>query len=58
MEGKGRVCTSNVFTLGIDELFGVYDGEAIYISKSENVTLDEGDTIEITDVTVEMVKSK
>lgn len=58
VEGNGSISSSNFGELGIDEMFGVYDGTQSYVSSASNVTLNAGDTLELTDVTVELVKVK
>lgn len=58
VDGDGYLASSNFSELGIDEMFGVYDGTQAYVPSSAHVTLNEGDTLEVTDVTVEMLKVK
>lgn len=57
-EGTGTITSSNAFELGIDELFGVFDGTETYVPRAVNVTLNEGDTLELADVTAELMKVK
>lgn len=57
-EGNGYLTSSNAFELGVDEMFGVFDGTETYVPKAVHITLNEGDTLEATDVSIEMVKVK
>ena len=57
-EGNGYLSSSNAFELGVDEMFGVFDGTETYVPKTVHITLNEGDTLEATDVAIEMVKVK
>lgn len=57
-DGDGTLYSSNAFALGVDEMFGVFDGTETYVPKTVNVTLNEGDTLEATDVSIEMIKVK
>ena len=58
IDGNGYLTSSNAFELGVDELFGVFDGTEAYVPKTEHVTFKEGDILEVTDVTIEMLKVK
>lgn len=58
IEGNGSLSSSNAFNLGIDELFGVFDGSETYVPKAVNITLSEGTILDIADITVEMVREK
>lgn len=57
-EGNGYLSSSNSFELGIDEMFGVFDGTETYVPKAVHITLNEGDTLEAADISIEMVKIK
>lgn len=58
IDGNGTITSSNAFTLGIDELFGVFDGTEAYVPKAVNITLAEGDILDTKNVTVEMQMAK
>lgn len=57
-EGNGSLYSSNADMLGVNELFGVFDGTETYVPKSVHVTFNEGDVLEVTDVTIELLKVK
>lgn len=56
IEGNGSITSSNALTLGIDELFGVFDGTEAYVPKAVNITLNEGDTLQLINITASLVK--
>lgn len=58
VEGNGTLISSNAEELGINEMFGVYNGTEVYVAKSDHVTLNKGDSLESIDVAIEMVKVK
>ncbi len=59
VEGKGNVSSSNIFDGGINEMFGVDDGEGYYTESFNGLKMDENVVLSISGgVTVKLVYTK
>ena len=55
VSGNGNLSSSNLYDGGVNEMFGIDDGTGWYIDEFINVSLPEGETLEISGITVKMI---
>ena len=58
VEGTGNVSSTNLFDGGMNEMFGVDDGNGLYTSEVKNVEFSDGVDLKVSGVNIRLVPAK
>jgi hypothetical protein len=58
VDGTGNVSSSNLLDGGMNEIFGVDDGNGLYTSEVKNVEFSDGVDLKVSGVNIRLVPAK